>query len=243
MTGLQHEVVTNPAVPPGLGRPKARDLADILTIALITAQATRFVAAIVSGVVHGTFVLPDESHAQSLGVAVQAAADYADGQGVLILVAALGLTWWQLERWSEWLRYHRALTSDYADSGPLRTAEMHLRRTRRFAVAIAASFLVAAVGAIAYTVGTVLVESGTGLSQVAASAVLGNGGFNLAYVVIAVPAAIIALRLRSRPASSDPPAAAATRTDGGAGVPDPSIWKQPDSEGGATTQNHTSGQA
>ena len=141
MTGQSSEVDVNASARPVGGRRQPRDLVDILTVALIAAQGIRFVTAMVSGVVHGTFVLPDESHAQSLGVAVQAAADYADGQGVLILLAALGLTWWQLERWSGWLRSYSAVTTGVGDSEAVRIAEIHLARTRRFAVAITRELL------------------------------------------------------------------------------------------------------
>ncbi len=224
MTVTQSDVNANPAAPKSDRRLGERDLAEMLIIALIAAQVIRFVAAIAGGVVHGTFVLPGESYRQSLGVAVQGAADYADGQGVLILLAALGLTWWQLERWSN-LRYDRRPTSGDDDLRPVRIADIHLRRNRRFAIAIAVNLFLAAVGASVYTVGTVLVQSGTGLSQVAASVSLANGGFNLAYAVIAVPAAVVALLLRSRRDSIVPAATYATVGS------NPGVWAKPVSDG------------
>ena len=40
---------------------KTRDLVDILIVALIAAQVIRFIAAVVAGVVHGTFTVPGET--------------------------------------------------------------------------------------------------------------------------------------------------------------------------------------
>jgi len=253
MTSVQTPAEVTP-IQQGQPPRQRRNLADLLIIALIAASIIRFIAAIGNGIIYGTLIEAGPTHSQDLGFAVQYASGFGDGDGVLILLVALGLTWWQYEHWSAEVR--RSFV--FGPTAETLRAQASLRWDRKFAILIAANFLLVAVGAIAFVYGTHLTDSGPLVPfRLGLAAVFGNGGFDLGYVVISLVGAVVGLRLRPMTTPPTDPSemsryagqlqtaqvlnqeksVPAIQNHGSASAIDPEVWAPPRS---GTTEENTS---
>jgi hypothetical protein len=154
-----------------------RNLAEMLTAVLLTASLIRLVAAVVGGIL-GWTRFPGQTHGQQVGTSLLVVGDFADGQGALLLVVALGLLWWQTYVWQR-------------DSQALRRLE-RLRWGLRWLLVLAVA---TAAGALVYGVGVILYYAGDGPSRVVWEHFISSGGYALAYAVIAGGVAFTTRRL------------------------------------------------
>jgi len=156
--------------------PLPRNLAELLTLALLAAALVRFAA--VAGAVIGWTRFPGQTHGQQVGTSLLVGGGFADGQGALLLAVALGLLWWQTYVW------HRSAQ-----------AVQRLGRMRwglRWLLVLAVATVA---GSIVYVVGVVLYYAGSGSGRVVWEHFIASGGFAVAYAIIAGGVAFTTRRL------------------------------------------------
>jgi len=166
----------------------AWELAEGVAAALLVAAVLRFTGAVVATVIGG--YPPAPTHGQKLGLLLQSAFEYADGQGVLLLLAVLGLLWWQTAKWSE----RRWIVEHHYDA-PAAAAEVagHLSRTRRLLRCTGLLFTLGALGGIALIAGLVFEYIGLGPWRMQWYHIAGAGTLEAAYILASV-AGLIAVR-------------------------------------------------
>jgi hypothetical protein len=181
--------------PPSEGEPAptggtAWELAEGVAAALLVAAVLRFAAAVVATVIGGYPAAP--THGERLGLLLQSAFEYADGQGVLLLLAVLGLLWWQAAKWSErrWIvQHHYDAPSAAVEVGG------HLARTRRLLRSTGLLFTLNALGGLALIAGVVFEYIGSGPWRMQWDHIAGAGAIEAAYVLVSVTGLIAVRRL------------------------------------------------
>jgi len=166
----------------------AWELAEGVAAALLVAAVLRFAGAVVATVIGG--YPPAPTHGQKLGLLLQSAFEYADGQGVLLLLAVLGLLWWQAAKWSErrWIVEHH-----YDAPGAAAEVAGHLSRTRRLLRCTGLLFTLGALGGVALIAGLVFEYIGLGPWRTQWYHIAGSGTLEAAYILASV-AGLIAVR-------------------------------------------------
>jgi len=155
---------------------------EVLAVVLLVAATLRIVAAIAAQFPFYSLV-SNESTTQRIGY-VLVGADFADGQGVLLLLFIMGLVWWASTRRSE------------RPEAAVEEADLHRHRAHR------------AVGAMTVIAGTFLYygaatpvdegfANGSSESTVTLAHVIGTGGFEVAYLIAAMGGLWVTLRLRA----------------------------------------------
>ncbi len=191
------EVPTAPAASapgPETGRapaPRGRtpwELAEGVAAALLVAAVLRFAGVIVATGIWGS--PPAPTHGQRLGLLLQSAFEYADGEGVLLLLVILGLLWWQAVKWSE----RRWIVQHYVDAQAA-AAEVagHLSRTRRLLRCTGVLFALGAIGGAAFIAGLVFEYIGDGSWRTQWYHIAGSGSLEAAYVLASM-AGLVAVR-------------------------------------------------
>ncbi len=202
--------VTAPSGPPAaeerpvVGGRTAWELAEGVAAALLVAAVLRFAGAVVGTVIGG--YPPAPTHGQKLGLLLQSAFEYADGQGVLLLLAVLGLLWWQAAKWSE----RRWIVEHHFDA-PGAAAEVagHLSRTRRLLRCTGLLFTLGALGGVALIAGLVFEYIGLGPWRMQWYHIAGSGTLEAAYVLASVAGLVAVRRLLVGLRSGSPAAAPA----------------------------------
>ena len=168
---------------------------EVLAVVLLVAATLRIVAAIAAQFPFYSLV-SNESTTQRIGY-VLVGADFADGQGVLLLLFIMGLAWWASTRRSE--RPEAAVVEE---------ADLHRHRAHRALTWLWVLFGVTAVGAMTVIAGTFLYygaatpvdegfANGSSESTVTLAHVIGTGGFEVAYLIAAMGGLWVTLRLRA----------------------------------------------
>jgi hypothetical protein len=152
-----------------------RDVVSVMSLAIMAAATLRVVAA-VTGAVAGWEQAEGATHGQRLGYSLQFLGGFGDGQGAALLLAALGLLWWQ--------RYQS------------RDGHLTGNLWRRW---LAALFVVSAAGAAIVIAGIAFVYAGVGSTRIEWEHLLASGGFSLAYLVVSVAGTITCWRMAPAP--------------------------------------------
>jgi hypothetical protein len=140
-----------------------------------------------SGDFHAILAIPGSSVAVTLLSATQWATIYFS----LLLLAVLGIVWWQIQGWLEVL--------DEADDSDeeLRTALDHLARARHLDNAVMVAFCILIAAAIGNVVGIFLQNMPEGVSPPLVAGYVGETGIAIATCLIAAVAIWSGVRLRS----------------------------------------------
>jgi hypothetical protein len=159
--------------------PLSPALVDTLVLFLLVAASIRTVMAFVGAAIGWTH-LPFVTHGQQLGNALIWAGDFADGQGVLLLIAVFLLIWVRL-----------------SGTGPRpgSDAASDLGRPRAALVWLSVLFVLAVVGSAGYIAGNTLYFAGTGPKRIVWQHIVGTGGFYFAYLVVALGGIMATTRL------------------------------------------------
>jgi len=164
------------------------ELIEGVAAVLLVAAVLRFAGAIIATGIWGT--PPAATRGQRLGLMLQSAFEFADGQGVLLLLAVLGLLWWQAEKWSErrWI-----VQQHYTAPGAATEVAGHLARTRRLLRCTGLLFALSALGGVALIAGVVFEYIGLGPWRTQWYHIAGSGSLEAAYVLVSV-AGLVAVR-------------------------------------------------
>jgi hypothetical protein len=139
---------------------KVASLGPFLMWVLLVACTVRLMAAVVGGIISFTRV-PHETYGTQVGDTLITAGGFADGQGVLLLLAALGLFWWQKDNMTE-------------------------ARRRLALLWLAILFGISAIGAVVTGIGIIFYYSGAGNARYTWHHIVASGGFSLTYAIIAL---------------------------------------------------------
>jgi hypothetical protein len=156
---------------------KVANLGTFLMWVLLVACTVRLLAAVVGGIISFTRV-PHETYGTQVGDTLITAGGFADGQGVLLLLAALGLFWWQKDN-------------------------MTTARRRSALVWLAFLFGISAVGAVVVVIGTFFYYSGVGNARYTWHHIVASGGFSLTYAIVALGGLYVTVTELRRTPSAD----------------------------------------
>jgi len=166
---------------------------EILAVVILVAEALRIVGSVVSGIIDGASTHLGTSSQQLLvGSAMQRAANFADGPGIVLLLVSLALLWWRAEHWTE--RVRRS-TADGGHDGGLPAEAIQVQRLGSLARWSAGLFTVAALGAIAFLIGDILVNTVAGVTSSTRWQSYANDTFSVAYAAIALGGLLASLKL------------------------------------------------
>jgi hypothetical protein len=172
------------------------ELLEVLAGVILAAEAIRILGSVVAGLIYGLAtkagVVPGQRIA---GNALEMAAGFADGPGIVLLLISLGLVWWRAQHWAG--RLESSLAKHGSDGGEPDEA-VQLRRLWRLAAVATGLLLLGAVGALVFVVGDGLVTTAGGLSSSAQWEAFANAWFPVAYIVIALCGALAARRLSAQ---------------------------------------------
>jgi hypothetical protein len=169
------------------------ELLEILAVVILAAESLRIVGAVVAGIINGVNAHAGLGGQQGvIGGAMETAANFSDGPGIVLLLLSLAMIWWRAEHWSGRLRV--TLAASNPDGGlPEEAAQLH--RLRSLARWVTILFALACAGAVAYVVGNVLVVSAHGTVASTRWQAYSLDSFSVAYLLIAVAGLIGALKL------------------------------------------------
>ena len=167
---------------------------EVLAVVLLVAATLRIVISVVAQFPFYSLI-SDESTTRRIGY-VLAGADFADGQGVLLLLFIMGLVWWGSTRRSQ------------NPNLDLEEAAQRRRRAHRALTWLWVLFGATAVGAMTVIAGEYLyysssdpsdvgVTNGSSESVVTIAHLIGTGGFEAAYLIAAMGGLWATLRLRA----------------------------------------------
>jgi hypothetical protein len=168
------------------------ELGVVLMWIVLAAFTFRLGAAVAAGIVAWTRE-PFESFGRQVGDSLLYLGGFADGQGILLLLAGLGLFWW-------------------------RRSNLTSIRQRQALLWLTTLFVVTGLGAIVVIAGEVIYYAGAGSVRLTWAHYVGTGGFELAYGLVAICGAIVTSKELHRmggiakedPAPSPPPSEAVT---------------------------------
>ena len=166
---------------------------EILAVVILVAESLRIVGSVVSGIIDGASTHLGTSGQQLLvGSAMQRAANFADGPGIVLLLVSLALLWWRAEHWTERVRRSAAVG---VHDGALGAEAIQVQRLGSLARWSAGLFALAAVGAIAFLIGDILVNTIAGVTSSTQWQSYANDTFSVAYAVIALGGLLASLKL------------------------------------------------
>jgi hypothetical protein len=157
----------------------------------LAAESLRIIGSLVAGIINGLAV-PGVLGARALGNAIEVAANYSDGPGIVLLLVSLAMLWWRAEHWAG--RLERS-TSDGGLDGELPVEGTQVHRLRGLTRWNLILFLFATAGAIAYLVGNVIVTNAQHVSNSAQWQGYADDLFSLAYAIIAVAGIAASVKL------------------------------------------------
>jgi hypothetical protein len=163
------------------------ELLEILAVVILAAESLRVVGSAVSGIIFATTAhVGPFGQQQLIGTAMVSAANFSDGPGIVLLLLSFGLLWWRTEYWTK--RVHSG-----AHGTPLEAIQ--LRRLRSLARWASALFTLAAIGALAFLVGNILVNTAGGVPTSDQWQAYASDSFSVAYLVIAAAGLVASLKL------------------------------------------------
>jgi hypothetical protein len=152
---------------------------EILATIVLGAESLRVVGAVVSGVIFATTAhVGPFGNQQLVGSAMQAAASFSDGPGIVLLLVSFALVWWRAEYWTKQV-------------GP--AAVIQLGRLGFLARWATVLFALAAAGAASFLIGNILVNTAGGVPTSDQWQAYANDTFSVAYLVISL-AGLVATR-------------------------------------------------
>jgi len=158
------------------------ELLEALAAVILAAESLRIIGSLTAGIING-FAVPGVLGARALGNAIEVAANYSDGPGIVLLLVSLAMLWWRTEHWAA--RLERSAANGGLD-GELPVEGAQVRRLRGLTRWNLILFLFATAGAVAYLVGSVLVTTAQHVSDSAQWQSYADDLFSLAYAIIAV---------------------------------------------------------
>jgi hypothetical protein len=167
------------------------ELLEVLAAVILAAESLRIIGSLVAGILDGSAV-PGVLGARALGNAIEVAANYSDGPGIVLLLVSLAMLWWRAEHWAGRLEVSAA---DGGLDGEMPVEGIQVRRLRGLTRWNLILFLFATAGAIAYLVGNVIVTHAQHLSNSAQWQAYADDLFSLAYAIIAVAGIAASVKL------------------------------------------------
>lgn len=159
---------------------------------ILAAESLRVVGSVVAGIINAASTHTSLYGEQRLvGSAMERAANFSDGPGIVLLLISVGLLWWRAEYWTA--RITR--TADGLHDGGIPAEAVQALRLRTLARWATALFALAALGAIAFLVGDVLVNTAGGVTSANQAQSFANDTFSFAYFVIGVAGAVASVKL------------------------------------------------
>jgi hypothetical protein len=170
----------------------AWELLEILAVVILAAESLRIVGSVTSGLIYAA-----TAHAgvfgqqQLIGSAMERVTNFSDGPGIVLLLVSLALVWWRAEYWTARIKRTEAGLDDGGQ--PAEAVQAHrLRALARWTTVLLS---LAGVGAIAFLVGDILVNTAGGVPTSDQWQAYANGSFSIAYFVIALAALVASIRL------------------------------------------------
>ncbi len=156
---------------------------EILAAIILAAESLRIVGSVIAGVIDGlTTPVGLAGNTHVIGNAIEVAANYSDGPGIVLLLVSLAMVWWRAEHWTERLRTSAAAGGM---DGELPTEGIQVRRLKGLGRWAMLLFIFAFAGAVAYLIGDVMVATSSHLSNSALWQTYADDLFSVAYAVIA----------------------------------------------------------
>jgi hypothetical protein len=176
------------------------ELPEIVAVAVLVAFALLVVGGLVTGILAGTAQNGPSPGNQLIGLSLQYGTEWAEPLLAVVLLAVLGLCWWQFQTWAD-------VTETTSDDEQAFDAQGHIHRARQITIWTQAALGLTALGSVALFAGGVL--SATGYSQVAWSHDFYEGASALAVIVLAGVGLFVGKRLGQQyaPVSPDEEAA------------------------------------
>gem|GEM_PF-4320937 len=166
---------------------------EILATVILAAESLRIIGSLIAGVINGaTTPVGIVGNQHVIGNAIEVAANYSDGPGIVLLLVSLAMVWWRAEFWTERLRASAAAGG--AD-GELPTEGVQVHRLRGLGRWALILFIFATAGAVAYLVGNVLVTTSDHLSSSVQWQAYADDLFSVAYAVIAAAGIAASVKL------------------------------------------------
>jgi hypothetical protein len=177
-----------------------RELAEVLAIVLLAATSLRAAVSVASGLVNAIGSVPSPSFPESqiVGTGFRWAADFGDAEGVLLILAVVGLLWWLTITWTSRLQSVAAASNDPGHrpwlSPWVANALAHVRRVRRLLNWAALMATLTSVASLAYIVSVALLSEHQA-AHVRWTHYVGSGGFQVAYAMVGAGAYVVTRRL------------------------------------------------
>ena len=169
------------------------ELLEILAVVILAAESLRILGSVISGIINGaTAHVGLYGQQQLVGSAMERAANFSDGPGIVLLLVILALLWWRAEYWTNRIRVAAARGAPDGDVPPEAVQARRLWLLARWATVL---FTLAALGAIAFLVGDILVNTAGGVPSSNQWQAYANDSFSIAYFVIALAGLVASVKL------------------------------------------------
>jgi hypothetical protein len=166
---------------------------ELVAVVILAAQSLRFAGSVVSGVINAvTTHVGVYGEQQLVGSAMERAANFADGPGIVLLLVSLALLWWRAEHWTA--RVDRSTEAGVHD-GALSAEAIQALRLGSLGRWAGVLFTLTALGAASFLIGDILVNTAGGVSGADQWQAYANDGFSVAYLVIALAGLIVSIKL------------------------------------------------
>jgi len=166
---------------------------EILAAVILAAESLRIIGSVIAGIIDAT-TGPSLAIGQQrlVGNAIESAANFSDGPGIVLLLLTLGMVWWRATHWTE--RLHNSRASGIA-AGDLGVEALQVRRLRGLTRWVLALFILASLGALAYVVGSIVVNTAGGVTTGLQWQAYSDDLFSVAYLILAVAGIVASLKL------------------------------------------------
>jgi hypothetical protein len=161
---------------------------EILATVILAAESLRVIGSAVSGIIFAATAHPGPFGQQQLiGTAMVSAANFSDGPGIVLLLLSFGLLWWRTEYWT------KQVGRSSAHGAPVEAIQ--LRRLRSLSRWASTLFTLAAIGAVSFLVGNILVNTAGGVPTADQWQAYASDSFSVAYLIVAVAGLVASLKL------------------------------------------------
>ena len=174
----------------------ATEAPEVLAVALLGSFVLLVLASVGAALVSAFSGPPLEGVAPAAQILEQAT-DWASPVTALIILAALGATWWQVRGWSDVVDESEPEDPEMSEEDELRSAFRYLRRGRALAAGGVAMLGALAAGQIGYTVSVVMVFGSGGFGDQASGQSVRAIGYLLATGLLVGAGMWFALRMRA----------------------------------------------
>jgi hypothetical protein len=176
----------------GSGGTARWEFLEILAVVILAAESLRVVGSVIAGIVNAASTHTAVYGEQRLvGSAMERAANFSDGPGIVLLLISVGLLWWRAEYWTA--RITR--TTGGLHDGGLPAEAVQALRLQTLARWASVLFTLAALGAIAFLLGDILVNTAGGVSSASQAQSYANDTFSFAYLVIGSVGVVASVKL------------------------------------------------